>query len=413
MDNPQDVTFFDFHLIDPKDTPFAAFQFNYRSLANLRQLNLISAENTSTCSSPAPSGTEKVVNSISKSSFIILEDDSCIEEQLDPTCLGLDGAVFNDSTSSVAQNTPASAKQRPRRNSCYILRTPPQLRPRSATSHNLPQPSKTLRDALSLGCHESYLSRPLPDRPLPELPTDGLNGSDTPRSRKSSTASAAPSVAPSLLSYVKNESFLEETVEYGQGLEIPIHRDHPGVPHNEETATSKYDSEAIRADASTHIDGPIVTDTSMSHFEGSPLITKGSQENDPKLVLPEDYMATTGSSLKKPSSEDKQASSSGEIDSNRGLQSPRKKRGDTVDLAIDLSRFPHLQLSESEWIRQTPSPQHVPRRILSPRLGRLWNTLRRNKSRSPLRNNRDKVVSRNYSTPQLSSPRTQKNGNWI
>ncbi|KAJ4425238.1 hypothetical protein N0V82_000048 [Gnomoniopsis sp. IMI 355080] len=416
IDNPQDVTFFDFHLIDPKDTPFATFQFHYRSLANLRQLNLIPAGDTSIASSPPANGAEKVAESISTSSFTILEDDSCIQSRLDSACQELDEAIFDESTSSVAQSTPVSGKARPRRNSCYILRTPPQLRPRSATSHDLPQPSKTLRDALSPGYPDSYLTRPLPDRPLPELPTNGPNGLYVPRSRKSSTASAAPSVAPSLLSYVKNESYLEETVEYGQGLEIPIDRDHPGVPLNQEDAVSRSVSDTIRADVSTPVVHPSVTDNSMSNYKDSPLTVEDSRENDPTLVSPGNYMPTTGSTLEEHMGspvEDKQASSDGVTDSPKATENSRKKRGDTVDLAIDLSRFPHLHLSESEWIRPTPSPQHVPRRILSPRLGKLWNSLRRNKSRSPLRNFRDKAVSRNYSTPQLLSPRVKKNGNWI
>ncbi|KAJ4389317.1 hypothetical protein N0V93_006783 [Gnomoniopsis smithogilvyi] len=417
VDNPQDVTFFDFHLIDPKDTPFAAFQFHYRSLANLRQLNLIPADDTNTRPSPPTSNAEKIVESISKSSFAILEDDSCIEEQLDHACQGHDETVFDDSTPSIAQSTAPHGEIRPRRNSCYILRTPPQLRPRSATSHYLPQPSKTLRDALPSGFPDSYLARPLPDRPLPEIPTDGPSPNDSyvPRSRKSSTASAAPSVAPSLLSYVKNESYLEETVEYGQGLEIPINKNHPGVPVNE-NAMSRSTSGTICARISNPLDDTSLTDDSVPSFEGSPSATEDSKKNDSTLISPGNYTPITSSSLENhmcSPSDDEPASSDGPEDGSRAARSPRKKRGDTVDLAIDLSRFPHLQLSESEWIRQTPSPHHVPRRILSPRFGRLWNTLRRSKSRSPLRGIRDKVVSRNYSTPELLSPKAKKNGNWI
>lgn len=361
----------------------------------------------------------KIVESISKSSFTILEDSSCIEEQLPSDCHGLDESVFDDSTSSVAQLTPVSGKCRPRRNSCYILRTPPQLRPRSATSHNLPQPSKSLRDALTLGFADSYLSRALPELPPPELPTDGPNDTYVPRSRKSSSASAAPSVAPSLLSYVKNTSYMEETVEYGQGLEIPINRDHPGVPVNEDSATTRSVIDSICGDLKDPVDMPSVIDTTMSNQGASLLINEDSKNDDPTMASPGNYMASTGTTLKghmSQGSEDKQASSEEGTDSSRDMKSPRIKRGDTMDLAIDLSRFPHLHLSESEWMRQTPSPQRVPRRILSPRLGRLWNTLRRNKSRSPLRNIREPAASRSYSTPQLLDSAVEKKrkvGNWI
>lgn len=374
--------------------------------------------------SPPTNAARQVVEAISKASFTILEDDSCLEDQLDPIRQDqldpirqeCDEAVFDDSISSAAQITSAYGIARPRRNSSYILRTPPQLRPRSATSYNVPQPSKNLRDTLPPGFPESYLSRPLPDRPRPEIFTDGTNDACVPRSRKSSTASAAPSVAPSLRSYVNNESYLEETVEYGQGLEIPIRKDHPGVALDVETTMSTLVSGSVCIDASVPAEIPGVMDTSTSEFEGSPLITEDTKDNSPTLLSPGNYMATTGSTLESHADrrEDKQASSDVGTYRPMGIRSPRKKREDTVDLALDLSRFPHLQLSEPVWTRQIPSPQQVPRRILSPRLGRLWNTIRRNKSRSPLRNIRNKAAPHNCSAPQLSSPEVkERNGKWI
>ncbi|KAF3770692.1 hypothetical protein M406DRAFT_240032, partial [Cryphonectria parasitica EP155] len=47
LDNPQDITFFDFHLIDPKDAPFATFRFHYRSWDSLNQLSLVPADDPS------------------------------------------------------------------------------------------------------------------------------------------------------------------------------------------------------------------------------------------------------------------------------------------------------------------------------------------------------------------------------
>lgn len=334
-------------------------------------------------------------------------------------CQGLDESVFDNSTSSVAQVTPVSDRCGSRRNSCYVLRTPPRLRPRSATSHNMPQPSKFLRDGLTLGSPDSYLSRVLPDLPPPELPTDGPNDAYVTRSRKSSTASAAPSVAPSLLSYVKNTSYMEETVEYGQGLQVPINKEHPGVPITKGSETSQSVTSSICGDVSDQVDVLSVIDTTMPKQEGSPMINKDSKSNGPTVSLPGNYMASTETTPKGHTSrgfEGNQLSSDEETESSVDMKSPRLKRGDTVDLAIDLSRFPHLHLSESEWMRQTPSPQRVPRRILSPRLGRLWNTLRRNKSRSPIRNRGEPAASRNHSSTQLLESEMEKKkmmGNWI
>lgn len=212
---------------------------------------------------------------------------------------------------------------------------------------------------------------------------------------------------------------MEETVEYGQGLEIPIKRDHAGVPINEDSATSRSVIDSICGDAYDLVDMPSVIDTTNSNHGALLLNNEDSKNDDPTTASPGNYMASSGTALKghmSQASEDRQVSSEEGTDSSLDMKSPRIKRGDTIDLAIDLSRFPHLHLSESEWMRQMPSPQRVPRRILSPRLGRLWNTLRRNKSRSPLRNIREPAASRNYSTPQLLDSEVEKKrnmGNWI
>ncbi|CAN8095540.1 unnamed protein product [Discula destructiva] len=413
VDSPQEVTFFDFHLLDPKDAPFATFAFHYRSLTNLHQLNLIPTDDLSTLVSSPASTVKRVVDSISKGSFTILEDEPCCEARPDPLCQEPDEFVFNDSSSSFPQAGQMFCKTKPRRNSSYVLRTPPQLRPRSASSHNVPQPSKALRDTLPPGFPESYHSRPLPNLPLSNPPIDSPSDTCAPRSRKSSTSSAALSIAASLLGYVNNESYLDESIQFGHASEVPINKEHPGVPLNQEKTLSTFVSESARADTSNPV---AVSDTSMSNYEVSLLTTDDSNEHDPTLLSPGNCVATTASTLEKHtlSSKDEQASSGGGSDSSGDIQNSRVKRADTRDLALDLARFPHLKLSESEWIRQTPSPQNAPRKILSPTLGRLWNTLRRNRSRSPLRNVRDGGTSRNLSTPQLEESEVKRRlGKWI
>ena len=41
LDKPQDAKFYDYHLEDPKDTPFAIFKFHYRSWETLTSQELI------------------------------------------------------------------------------------------------------------------------------------------------------------------------------------------------------------------------------------------------------------------------------------------------------------------------------------------------------------------------------------
>lgn len=318
-----------------------------------------------------------------------------------------DELVFNDSISSGEFDSSASCKTKPKRNASFVLRTPPQLRPQSTTSQNLPQPSKTLRDALSPGFPETYLQRPLPDRPLPELPTDGPNNAWVSRSRKSSTASAAPSLAPSLLSYVKNDSYLDETVEYGQALAVPMDKDHPGVPLNKE---SNAKGEALNVP---------LGDTSILDHEKSVLAQNDEyKENNPKSQSSDNNLASTESMLEKQlhrcgSGQGSPCQGTSNTQENKRPQT-KAASSTSEEINTDLFKRSELELARSRWIRRTPSPEAIPRRILSPRLGRLWNTLRRNKSRSPMRNLREEALLRNFSTPHVTGSEVkERRGNWI
>lgn len=390
IDNPQDVTFFDFHLIDPKDEPFTTFRFHYRSLTNLYQLNLI------------PSDDSSIIDTFSTSTFtdsIDLTPDASVdgapfEEVLvqSPSVLpDPDESVFDDDSGS-SEDQSDFQRRKPRKEKVFVLRTPPQLRPGSGTSHNLPQPSKTLRDGSTDGIPDSYLQRPLPDRPLPELPVGVPNEICGP-SRKTSTAS----IATSLLSYVKDGSFLDESVEYGHAQEVPVYK-------------AKSETSPAHDDHQYDPDDRPVPDYENYLSSKDDLRIHRFQS-----ASPDQYLARNGNGLKNdtncleinhgspPAKADKFAS-----------PKPSKSFVNIGEKYIDFSRFPHLQLDEHEWISQSPSPEAPPRRVLSPGLGRLWDTLRRNRSRSPLRQPLHEAPTRNYSTPHLSGrDGNEKYGNWI
>lgn len=368
-------------------------------MKNLLQLNLIPSENPENLQA---SRTGKISEDSVPSSpqKIKTAEEPSIEVPSLSIHLNSDASVFDDNHSSGGHDSLTPEGHRPRRNSCYVLQTPPQLRPRSATSHILPQPSKTLRDGIATGCPDSILQRPLPDRPLPELPAVSPDDIWLGPSRKSSNASATPSIAPSLMSYVKNESFLNETVEYGQAQALHMEKDHPGVP----TLQGKMVCSPNNRHSSGG-DGVILDADSLQHNDRN-LASPGTHAPSP-ATMPESTVAQIG--------EIHTASSGNAV----AVQQNKNLTTESVttrsrDLALDFAKFPHLQLSEAEWKRRTPSPQLAPRRILSPRLGRLWSTLRRNKSRSPLRGVHNELAPRNYSTPQLTGSEVkERHGNWI
>ncbi|ROW02679.1 hypothetical protein VSDG_01643 [Cytospora chrysosperma] len=390
LDNPQDVTFFDFHLIDPKDAPFASFRFHYRSWENLRQLNFIPRDESIVSGSFS-------TNTVTPDLDLTANTDNAPQEEGPnaPTAVHLDPdeSVFDDSACE-EQLGSADGNSKPRRNSMFILRAPAQLRPRSETSHKLPQPSKTLRDGVPHGVPDSYLQRPLPDRPLPELPISRPGSSGVSRSRKSSSASAAPSVTPSLRSYVRDDSFMDESVEYGQAQKVCICKRHTGA---------SPDQVRVLQDSN---------DTSISDYEVSPLAEDDSKKRNSLLLPPGNYLASTGSMPENNIARlEENHDSPADGTSISAVSEKKNVLGSHNELGIDFSRFPHLQLSESDWTRRTPSPT-APRGIFSPK--RLWNTLRRNKSRSPLRDVHGGVMARNQSTPDLvGQQRNERHGNWI
>lgn len=336
-----------------------------------------------------------------------IESDFRVTTHSSPALPDPDESVFDDSISSGELTTNTASNTKPKRNTSFVLRTPPQLRPQSTTSQNLPQPSKTFRDALPPGFPETYLQRPLPDRPLPELPTDGRDNSWISRSRKSSTASAAPSLAPSLLSYVKNDSYQDEAVEYGRALAVPIDKDHPGVPLSKEGFEK---SEGLAAP---------LADTSIVEHGNSALTQNNDYTQDnPNFQSPNKVLASDGSMLEKQLHRcgSGQGSPFQGISNTQGVNRLQDKdaASDSEETNTEFFKSSHLEVARPQWIQHTPSPQAMHRRILSPRLGRLWNTLRRNKSRSPVRNLREEAVFRNFSTPHLTGSEVkERRGNWI
>ena len=80
LDQPQDACFYDWHLIDAKDSPFVSFRLHYRTWKNLKQLNLIPASELELLCSVSPKALKTIVKAESVSE--IMDDES--EKQPSP-----------------------------------------------------------------------------------------------------------------------------------------------------------------------------------------------------------------------------------------------------------------------------------------------------------------------------------------
>jgi hypothetical protein len=212
IDNPEDVTFYQWHLVDPKDSPYARFSFHYRTMENLKQLSLIPPAPRSRPTFGGPWAPTTVVRRPSTPQA--LQNEPSIQE----SCLSFKKTY--QAMSPKRANTPADGtwgeevhpQKSPIRRKFQnaVSRTPPQLRPLVIKRGSL-QPSKTLRDA-STSSHFQ--------RPLPEIPA----GTSTKTVRStSSTASLAPSLSPSVEQSFEDRVFDDDDdIEIGETKHVQI-----------------------------------------------------------------------------------------------------------------------------------------------------------------------------------------------
>ncbi|KAK3986297.1 hypothetical protein QBC44DRAFT_384148 [Cladorrhinum sp. PSN332] len=330
VDQPQDASFYDWHLLDAKDCPFTCFRFHYRSFKNLEELNLIPLNELEFIQSRSPKAPRRpTLASIDSELCGSLERLSCISENSE-----LDEGVFVDSKEQHGSHNSSG------KGSHYVLKSPPERFAVSATRSTMPQPSKIFRD----GYRESYLQRPLPELPI-HVPA--------PASRRSSAASAAPSITPSLRQYVDEDSFAIEEVEMGiaQVVHLP--------PAESSIATSRHDD----------LNSGIPADYSISNYELSPQSTNDSISEN--MLSPKTYLPMTGSKFerglsmftspkrsKQPPPIPPRAEARRHVQTTQGFYSERQQADHP---GYDISRAETMTITESQWMSRSPSPTSGPR----------------------------------------------------
>lgn len=180
MESPEDAYYYDWLLIDPKEFPFVSFRFHCRSWTNLRQLSLVPAH-TILNGSDTDDDHVKSHNNTPVSSREEHTDNS-------GSALALDGNTLEDKNEEDLVARLLNLLQLP------------------APTHLPSLKTKTIIKSLP---HSSTY------RPLPEIPEVGA------ASRKS-YESYTPSIAPSLLPYIEEESMEAEEAEFGMATKIPI-----------------------------------------------------------------------------------------------------------------------------------------------------------------------------------------------
>ncbi|KAH6975542.1 hypothetical protein BKA56DRAFT_675554 [Ilyonectria sp. MPI-CAGE-AT-0026] len=218
LESPEDAYYYDWLLIDPKEFPFVSFRFHYRSWTNLRQLSLVPAR--------------AIVN----------------------------GSDTDDDHVKSLNNTPVSSREEHTENSGSALalggntleyKNEEDLVARLLSLLQLPAPThlpslKTKTIIKSLPHASTY-------RPLPEIPEVGA------ASRKS-YESYTPSIAPSLLPYIEEESMEAEEAEFGMATQIPI-RSNSLVGGKSQTSKSREHQSKYYNPASSPCSWPLGDDS--------------------------------------------------------------------------------------------------------------------------------------------------------
>ncbi|KAI8627763.1 hypothetical protein F5Y19DRAFT_465675 [Xylariaceae sp. FL1651] len=312
VDNPEDATYYNYYLIDARDSPYATFRFHYRSMKHLKQLNLIPQREPIVL--PAPnSPTNTLANQCNRESRT--ESASPSPPKFAFGIESLEPQVFDDGVRAASAD---GAEQAEYVSEECFLKSPAELLPSS------------LRYTAAGGTNKASrgeLPTEIVQRPLPEVPRSCSRPSSA-----SSLRSNCPSLTPSLRQYVESDDFENEDIRLStaQPLLIP--------------------SESMQALelVSTGAD----EGTSLSDYATSPSSTETSQS---QLPSPEGYIPTTGSVLERLITQyDSPLTKSSP---SRGQEKMRPFGAESA-LSQDENdpRTSTLNLTEAEWLRHTPSP---------------------------------------------------------
>ena len=333
IDNPQDATYFQYSLIDPKDCPYCTFRFHYRSLKYLRQLNLIPEEEPSIFMPPkrhpfarkptANQDPEHVSPSLQHFAFDIEPLRTRTHKENSKGDHKLDSLPNAESS-----NIPTTEED-------DVLVQPLKLPTGTPSTGPVPEPYKSVGTQIV----NDILQRPLPNLPMT-------------RSRQSSTSSVrsnCPSLTPSVMQYVDGDDFDQE--------EIELHTARPVV-----ISPTSMQAQAQEPGNENDSRGSIF---SISDYANSPDSTMASRAED--CPSPDDYLPTTGSILERHLEEP---------ESPIAHSSPKRIKAkirvftqeDAHSEDEDPAEIGTMELTEAKWLRHVPSPL----RRKTGRVQRLW-----------------------------------------
>jgi len=341
VDKPQDARFYDWHLKDPKDHPYAVFKFHYRSWESLESLQLIPSNHVRNLLPPSASLLS--LAGLSREDQVRLQEEEFSPDSSSPTKASESTETSNTPwLTTVFDDSPESAKNHDK-GEAFVL--PPEV----LATYSLRFPAVPTSRFFAAVIDKPPSPKDSPtlvtlDRPLPQIPS---RKSSLRHRRNASSVSHAPSIAPSLLAYLDRDTVSPEP-EIGVAEAVDVHRTSPVVASTEKfsdtTSEERYVDEPSEHSPLSEIackrQGialPALTTT----FSPLPNVTIRKYRHSATKSLP--MIDTTPASDK----EEKENEATPTLDS-----------------------MTTLSLSESEWMCRTPSP--VKNDSENDRFSKLW-----------------------------------------
>ncbi|KAH9910055.1 hypothetical protein F4778DRAFT_31795 [Xylariomycetidae sp. FL2044] len=340
-----DAIYYDYHLVDAKESPYATFSFYYRSMKQLEELHLIPQRDTG--SRPSSMASYDIPLSATEAT----PQTGCLVINADQFCFELEKRDSNGSdsnTSAIGSASSETTDVRELQDDCT------RKCPEPSSIPAIQEADVTIHKALGGGITADILQRPLPELPKPQ---------SRPSSR-SSLRSTCPSLTSSLKKYAESDDFEHEDVRLStaQRLLIP---------------SESMQAMELRNDSPTRVEDRMGDNNSLSDYASSPTMSHGSQS--PALPSPAGYVPTTRSVLERHLNQ---------FDSPLAHSSPlrgrAKIRASTSDCTMigddDNLDVGSLKLTEAEWLRRSPSPL----KRTSKGVERLWSPRPENRPESTM-----------------------------
>ncbi|KAF7897110.1 hypothetical protein EAF00_005338 [Botryotinia globosa] len=367
VEKPQDTRYYDWHLKDAKDNPFVTFKFHYRSWDHLEKLHLIPPNHPRILEAQVPA----MARHLMASSQIIPQPDRRTESPHTPTkYLGkvytsdqvhdslraayppfdLSGSPYDSDerqpwmpildTSQLDSLLTVKKDHR----DAFIVSSDSATEPdpfyvsssgEEGIERNIMPISKFSAlsiDGAGLASSHEWLASEYNTRPLPDIPSRTSSAAS-----RASATSRAPSVTPSLLSYIDRDQPSPEPV-IGTAIAVSIDSDvsEISIEYGDDSEEDEFDEEYDFEGLSALSPPPSRTD---SRRQG--IISSSTMQ--PSISLP-------NVTIRKPRHS---------IDEISPLRIPTRKESITAKSHISTASDDNtgtLSLTESEWMRRTPSP---------------------------------------------------------